>query len=55
MEEFGIGVNLEEDGAVTAQQLIDLQERRNQVHSFGKTHFDVEVFNRTLDEIIENV
>ena len=55
VEEFGIGVNLEEDGAVTAQQLIALQQWRNQVHPFGKAHFDVEVFNRTLDEIMENV
>ena len=55
MEEFGIGVNIEDNGAVTAQQLVELQARRNQVHSFGKAHFDVEVFNRNLDEIIENL
>lgn len=55
VEEFGIGVNLEENGAVTAQQLVALQERRNRVHPFGKAHFDVEVFNRNLDHIIENL
>ena len=55
VEEFGIGVNIEEDGAVTARQLIGLQERRDQVHPFGKAHFDVEVFNQNLDKIIENL
>ena len=55
VEEFGIGVNIGEDGAVTAQQLIALQERRNQVHFFGKAHFDVGVFKRNLDEITENL
>lgn len=55
VEEFGIGVNIEEDGALTVQQLIKLQEHRNQVHPFGKAHFDVEVFNRNLHQIIENV
>lgn len=55
VEEFGIGVNIEEDGAVTVRQLIGLQERRKLVHPFGKAHFDVEVFNRNLDHMIKNL
>lgn len=55
VEEFGIGVNIEEDGIVTAPQLLGLQERRNEVHPFGKSHFDVGVFNRNLDRITEKL
>ena len=55
MEEFGIGVNIGEDGAVSAQELHKLQKRRGEVHPFGNAHFDVAVFNRNLDKIIENL
>ena len=55
VEEFGIGLNIEEDGKISAQQLLELQQRRNQVHSFGKAHFDVDVFNRNLAQIISSL
>ena len=55
VEEFGIGVNIGAEGAVSAQQLAALQTQRDKVHSFGKAHFDIDVFNRKVDRIMENL
>lgn len=55
VEEFGIGVNIGEDGAVSAGQLAELQKWRSRVHSFGKDHFDVGVFCRNVEKITEKL
>lgn len=51
VEEYGIGINMTEDGSITPAQLARLQENRVKVHEFGKARFDRAVFNETLDRI----
>ena len=51
VEECGIGINITEDVTISAEQVVRLQENRNQVHEFGKARFDVAVFNENLDRI----
>ena len=51
VDEFGIGINITEDVAISAEQIARLQENRNQIHEFGRAHFDVDVFYENLDRI----
>ena len=51
VDECGIGINITEDVAIGAEQIMRLQDIRNQVHEFGKARFDVAVFNENLDRI----
>ena len=51
VDECGIGINITEDVTISPEQILRLQENRNQVHEFGKARFDVAVFNENLDRI----
>ena len=51
VDECGIGINITEDVTISAEQIVRLQENRNQVHEFGRARFDVAVFNENLDRI----
>ena len=49
VEEHGIGINIGQKVAISAEQVRQIQKNRETVHEFGKARFDVEVFNQKLD------
>ena len=51
VDEYGIGVNINQKVEITAGQILELQKKRDSVHDFGKAWFDVKVFNEKLDRI----
>ena len=51
VDECGIGINITQDVTISPEQIMRLQENRDQVHEFGRARFDVAVFNENLDRI----